>query len=302
MEWALLDKVDTVDVAVEAIPHIKDMAETARQGTRDAYAWSLTAFERVAKPKRLAEVTVPVLERFAAQRAIKVAKPTVNKDLRAVRAFLRWCADDDRGYLLRVPDFRKAMIRLDEPLPTWVEPIIIDRMIAAVEQTEDLDRPKVWWRMYLQLLRYSGCRRSELLDLDWTQVVLTGPHARMTILLTKGRQPKVLPLLPEIIALLAEYHQQVGVPSSGPVFPWPEGLTVRAIYRDWGRISKAAGLGSKRFRPKDLRSSRASELIAAGIPLNVVQAWLGHSAVITTARYYCRVDVESLRRAVAKRP
>jgi integrase len=49
------------------------------------------------------------------------------------------------------------------------------------------------------------------------------------------------------------------------------------------RACRRAGL--RRIRRHDARHSFASQLIAAGVPLLQVQAWLGHSTIEMTMKY-----------------
>lgn len=44
---------------------------------------------------------------------------------------------------------------------------------------------------------------------------------------------------------------------------------------------------------KDLRHSCASLLLAKGIPMKVIQEWLGHSNFSTTANIYAHLDSKS---------
>ena len=50
------------------------------------------------------------------------------------------------------------------------------------------------------------------------------------------------------------------------------------------------------FRPYALRHTYATELIRANQPISDVSAALGHSSVLTTARYYLHADPEMIRR------
>ena len=51
--------------------------------------------------------------------------------------------------------------------------------------------------------------------------------------------------------------------------------------------------GCKRMRFHDLRHSCASLLLANGVPLKMIQDWLGHSDMGTTANIYSHIDSES---------
>ena len=55
-------------------------------------------------------------------------------------------------------------------------------------------------------------------------------------------------------------------------------------------------VGVPTFRPYALRHTYATELIRANQPISDVSAALGHSSVLTTARYYLHADPEMIRR------
>ena len=49
-------------------------------------------------------------------------------------------------------------------------------------------------------------------------------------------------------------------------------------------------LGMKKIRFHDLRHSCASLMLANGVPMKMIQDWLGHSNMSTTANIYSHVD------------
>lgn len=51
--------------------------------------------------------------------------------------------------------------------------------------------------------------------------------------------------------------------------------------------------GLKRIRFHDLRHSCASLLVANGVSMKEIQAWLGHSDISTTMNIYTHLDVDS---------
>ena len=60
-------------------------------------------------------------------------------------------------------------------------------------------------------------------------------------------------------------------------------MRIGQLHETLWRSLKRAGL--REIRWHDLRHSFASHLVAAGVPLNVVQARMGHSTILMTMRY-----------------
>jgi integrase len=74
-------------------------------------------------------------------------------------------------------------------------------------------------------------------------------------------------------------------------------LTRGAAYRVVSGAAKALGLES--VSPHDLRHWRATQLVNAGQPLDVIQDMLGHQSVETTRAYYAHTRQERLDQAMA---
>ena len=223
-----------------------------------------------------------MIDRFMAARAKKVAPATVNKNLRVVRAALKWAKR--RGYIADVPDFTGLFQREVVRLPKVVKREAFDAVLRAAATAPVTHRSNCWWQTFLRLARYSGARRGELLGLLWFDVDL--PGAGMTIRISKGRRERRLPLDAPTVEVLRAWWAASGRPApAAPVLPWPY-PNPRSFKTDWDTIIGAAGLDGDRFTAKDLRSTAASELATRGIPTAVAQAWLGHSTIVTTAKYY----------------
>ncbi len=66
------------------------------------------------------------------------------------------------------------------------------------------------------------------------------------------------------------------------------------------RLARRAGI-DKRVHPHGLRHTRAAELAFEGVPMNVVQAQLGHSSLATTSRYLAHIAPAELVKAMQAR-
>ncbi len=270
--------------------------------TKALYERCLRFFSAAARPRRLGDVTVAMLEDYGNARLTAGAAPaTVNKELRHLRAALRWAMR--REYVNRVPDFCGVFIRVEQKQPTTIPEGDFVAMIEALK-APDLPlrrRPAPWWRVFLYLAYYLGLRRGEILGLTWDRVRFDTLEVVVSALTSKGRRDRVLPIASELADMLRGWRDtQPTIPLSEEVLPWPHG-SYRQLYDDWHVIQAAAGIPEGRhYVPKDCRSSCASELIASGVPTAVVKDFLGHASVTTTERYYINTQ-PALRAAAAAR-
>ena len=66
------------------------------------------------------------------------------------------------------------------------------------------------------------------------------------------------------------------------------------------RLARKAGI-EKRVHPHGLRHTHAAELAAEGVPLNIIQAQLGHSNAATTSRYLDHIAPRQVVETMRKR-
>jgi integrase len=130
----------------------------------------------------------------------------------------------------------------------------------------------------LRLLILTGCRKSEILSLKWSEIDFN--HGCFRLEDSKTGQ-KIVMLGAPALLILANLSKQVG---SDYVFPAMKGKGhYIGLPKAWRRIRKQAELEDVRIH--DLRHSFASVGAGAGMGLQVVGKLLGHSNPKTTARY-----------------
>ncbi len=120
----------------------------------------------------------------------------------------------------------------------------------------------------------TGFRRSELLGLVSRDLVNGQLHLHPGQTKSdKGRAVPVTQRVAEIIKSRAGGRK---------VFE----MTPEVLRGQWKALRKAMGLtGDPQFVFHCLRHTCASRLVQNGVPLAVVQAWMGHATIVTTMRY-----------------
>ena len=128
----------------------------------------------------------------------------------------------------------------------------------------------------------TGARRSELINLKWTDVDLKA--ARATVHETKNGDPRVLPLVGRALEALRALKLQNSA-RSRHVFPALNGLDEPYVHFDsyWHEALKTARIEDFRFH--DLRHTCASYLASQGASLLEIGNVLGHRTMQMTMRY-----------------
>jgi site-specific recombinase XerD len=266
-----------------------------------AYAYDLLHFARWWEQRQpLSETTESTLLDYARHQLDQQPKPvpqTINHRLGVLRCLYRFHYGQEipagqshlqRSYITRSPlgdgRTRRAPtlgLRLRQP-----------RRVVVPLGAEEVAQ---FWRSFrtfrdlalVGLMLLDGLRSCEVLALQLENLQLADAQMRV---LGKGNKKRVLPLPPEIIAVLEKYLR------------WERPLTncsslfVSLKGRQRGRAMTPAGLRSlfrhhrlrsqvPRANPHRLRHTFGADMVRAGISLPALQHLMGHSQIHTTMLY-----------------
>ena len=147
-------------------------------------------------------------------------------------------------------------------------------------------------------LFYTGCRVSEGCEL--TARSLQIKEQLLSIRSLKKRDQhhiREIPIPPELTVILQS--QLEGQRSDMPLWPNTRGKPISRItaYRWIKQVMVQAGIEGSQASPKGLRHGFGIHAIASGIQLNMLQKWMGHADIKTTAIYANAVGQEEFELA-----
>ncbi len=144
----------------------------------------------------------------------------------------------------------------------------------------------------IRLLLLTGCRKNEILELEWERVDLKAGELKLEETKTGAR---TVILSPEAVEVLKGIPRVEGNPH---VIPGQvKGKRLMNLNAPWRVICKRADLDDLRIH--DIRHSFASRALALGESLPAIGRLLGHSRVETTARY-AHLGRETVREAALR--
>ncbi len=150
-------------------------------------------------------------------------------------------------------------------------------------------------RSFCGVLHSTGCRISEALALTPQQIDLSGRVVVFESL--KKRKAGVfraVPVPPDLLDMLDLVHgireaQRRGDDAKALLWPWSRMTAWRRVQE----VIEAAGIADGPHAcPKGLRHGFGVQAVSKGIALNMVQKWLGHAQLTTTAIYANAVGEE----------
>lgn len=153
------------------------------------------------------------------------------------------------------------------------------------------------------LLYRSGLRISEALDLAPKD--LDADTGAIRVLNGKGNKARTVGLDPGGFAMVSrwlEMRAKRGINGRALLFCTLTGGPMKTAYVRGllPRLARKAGI-AKRVHPHGLRHTFAAQLAAEGVPLNVIQAQLGHANAATTGRYLAHIAPEQVLGVIRKR-
>jgi integrase len=155
-----------------------------------------------------------------------------------------------------------------------------DRLVAVTRDAEE--------RALLMFPLRTGARAGEQLavewgDIDWhrSEIVFRRSSTAGTMGPTKSGKERRVPVTAGLLEALRKIKHLHGKFAFSRQNGQP--LKIGQLHERLWSACRRAGL--REIRWHDLRHSFASQLAIAGVPLNQIQQWLGHSTINMTMRY-----------------
>jgi site-specific recombinase XerD len=207
----------------------------------------------------------------------KLAGSSVNVAVNAVRFLYQTTLERDTTELFaKVPRFKRGIKRAHAYSVEEVEAIL-----NAPRRPRDLAFLRIVYACGLRLMEACTLRARGDIDRARMQLRVQG----------KGAKERLLPLSTRLVEVLVHYWKAERLGRHGQDAPW------LFLGQDcYGHINRATGQGiyhralkKSGVRPKGgihvLRHSFATHLIESGVEITLVQRLLGHTSLMTTARY-----------------
>jgi integrase len=172
-----------------------------------------------------------------------------------------------------------------------------ERLLAACDpprrnpKTKEImkEQPMPRLRPIIEAAIETGCRKGELLSLQWWQVKDldgTRPHLYLPASKTKTKRDRWVPISTRLKAILEMRRVDPAGKEMAPeafVFGNALGQRTKSIKTAWKWACRRAGLVNFRFH--DLRREAGSRWIEGGMVLHEVRDFLGHTKVSQTDTY-----------------
>lgn len=262
----------------------------------------------LAHPYKLKELTKEIIFAFYEAQLSKVKVATVKHYHAVIHGALNYAVD--KNVIPSNPSDRMGLPQIEKFKGDYYSTAEVLQLFEAV-QFEEISLP-------VMLAAYYGLRRSEVVGLKWnafdfendmftirhtvTQCTLDGQNLLVQKDKTKTTSSKrSLPLVPAVKERLlrvqqkqAEYRKLCGTSYCKDYLDYVcvdglgELLKPNYITSAFSNSLKRHGLRKIRFH--DLRHTCASLLLANEVPMEQVQAWLGHSEIGTTIDTYGHLE------------
>lgn len=222
-----------------------------------------------------------------------VTVATINRELCLLSAAINYARREWEWEIPNPVTGRK--LREPEGRVRWISRAESEALLRAAEGEEQAPH----LADFIRLALHTGCRKQELLGLEWRRVDLQAGLLHLEGQHTKAGKRRSVPLNRVAReALMGQLRYRAAhCPGSPWVFAHPDGEErIRDVKKAFGTACRRAGIAD--FRIHDLRHTCAAWLVSAGVPLAEVRDLLGHSTVRMTERY-AHLAPENVRRAVA---
>lgn len=204
---------------------------------------------------------------------------TVNRELAALSSAINWCNVNMEWHLPN--PVKGRTMKEPEGRVRWITRAEVDALCRAARE----GRNGALIEDFIRLAVNTGCRKEEMLGLEWRRVDLHNRLIHLEGKHTKAGKRRSIPLNRGAMAALLnrQAFRAEHCPGSPWVFARADGNRAVSIRVGFENACKRADITD--FVIHDLRHTCAAHLVSAGVPLAEVRDLLGHSTIIMTERY-----------------
>jgi len=227
-----------------------------------------------------------------------LCQSSISKIIAIVKSFFNYLEEEDvitknPARKIRVP---KKVCRI----PSVMSKYEVDLIIRSVDFAPLRCRKNnIRDKLVISLLYYTGIRKSELLNLNWTDINLS--KSTLIIRRGKGGKDRLIPLHKEVTILLDKYLDERLPLKTEALIIGEQGR--RLCNSSFVYLLKMcltlSGLKRKGYSAHTFRHSFATHLVEAGVDLFKVQKLLGHASLDTT-KIYINFNSSQMARAIGR--
>ena len=232
---------------------------------------------------------------------------TVNLRLKHLKRFCRFLMDEN---ILMISELSSIQKISDIPNATedTIKFLSVQETKLILSQPDTNKKIGVRDNFFMYLLYDSGCRIQEILNLKLKDFVIQKGTAELHII-GKGNKPRITPISQELIPKFERYcglYHQYSNYEDYLFYTIRKGQlcqmscdAVQVFIKKYGDLARTSASEIPHLHPHLFRHTRAMHLYMAGMPLEFVSQWLGHSQM-ETSLIYARATTDMKRKAIEK--
>ena len=232
------------------------------------------------------------------------AVKTINLRLSSIKGFCKYAMKNNILQIDQLNDILEIS-GLEETEVSELTYLSLAEITALLKLPDPNTRYGARDRFYIILLYDSGARDFEILNLPSEKFKINKNSTGEITILGKGKKPRTTPISKEVVDA---YHQYCKFWSRCEFlfYTMRKGICAPMSADNAGRIlTKYEAIMREthpditHLHPHLFRHSRAMHLLEAGVPLPIIQEWLGHASIETT-RIYASATTEMKRKEAEK--
>ena len=232
---------------------------------------------------------------------------TVNLRLRHLKRFCQFLMDENTLLLSELSSIQK-IAEIPNASEDTINFLTIQETKLILSQPDTSKAIGIRDSFFMYLLYDSGCRIQEILSLKLKDFFVQKKAAELHII-GKGNKFRATPISEEIIPKFeryCKYYHKNSTYDDYLFYTKRNGAcsqmscdTAQAFIKKYGIMAQKLDPAIPHVHPHLFRHTRAMHLYMAGMPLELVSQWLGHSQM-ETSLIYARATTDMKRKAIEK--